>query len=135
MDGIFFYVIDVPQINFSVSVVFALPPNEQQWSYEVSTKVTVDKCEELGFIDLEVPATNFLKQSVLSHRVRTQGSLLHPTQSTSQLVHDLGLVQRYRNPEEIKNVLNIFDGLVFLSWLTLRKAYITLMKTQLQKGW
>ena len=111
----------MPLGNSAVSAVYGLLPNKQQRSYEAVIKATVDSCKELGFtpdptvvaMDFETSAMNAV-QVVLRHHVRTQGYFYHLIQSTWRKIQDLGLVQRYRNEEEIKHFVGMLDGLAFL---------------------
>ena len=115
------YVIRVPLGNSAISAVYGLLPNKQQRSYEAVIKATLDRCEELGFTpdptvivtDFETSAMNAV-QVTLGHHVRTQGCFYHLTQSTWRKIQDLGLVQKYRNEEEIKHFVGMLDGLAFL---------------------
>ncbi|XP_066943129.1 uncharacterized protein [Macrobrachium rosenbergii] len=123
----------------SVSAVYALLPNKQHRSYEVVIKAIVDRCEELGFTpDPTVVITDFEKsamnavQSVLGHHVRMQGCFYHLTQSAWRTLQDLGLVQRYKNQEEIKHFVGMLDGPAFLPLTDVEEGIAFLKNTTLE---
>jgi len=115
------YVIRVPFGESAVTCIYAFLPNKHQSTYEELFTAIQDRCSELGFqadpntvtIDFEQAVINAVKSTFGPH-VNIHGCFYHLSQSTWRKIQGLGLVQRYRDEEEVKLFCGMLDGLAFL---------------------
>ena len=115
------YVIHVPLGESAVTSVYAFLPNKHQETYEELFTAIQDRCSELGFnvdpttvtIDFEQAVINAVQSTFRPH-VNVHGCFCHLNQSTWRKIQSLGLVQRYREEEDVKFFCGMLDGLAFL---------------------
>ena len=115
------YVIRVPLGESAVTCVYAFLPNKHQSTYEELFTAIQDRCTELGFqadpttitLDFEQAVINAVTSS-FGPQVNVHGCFYHLTQATWRKIQTLGLVQRYREEEDVKLFCGMLDGLAFL---------------------
>ena len=115
------YVIRVPLGESAVTCVYAFLPNKHQETYEELFSAIQDRCTELGFnvdpttvtMDFEQAVINAMQSSFGPH-VNIHGCFYHLAQSTWRKIQSLGLVQHYREEDDVKLFCGMMDGLAFL---------------------
>jgi len=115
------YLNHVPLGESAVICVYAFLPNKYQSTYEELFTATQDRCTELGFqadpkiitLDFEQAVINAVMSS-FGPQVNVHGCFYHLTQAIWRKIQTLGLVQRYREEEEVKLFCGMLDGLAFL---------------------
>lgn len=115
------YIIRVPLGESAVTCVYAFLPDKQQETYAELFTAIQDQCSELGFnvdpttvtLDFEQAVISAV-QSTFGPHVNIHGCFYHLTQSTWRKIQSLGLVQRYREEDDVKLFCGMLDGLAFL---------------------
>jgi len=115
------YVIRVPLGESAATCVYAFLSNKHQSTYEELFTSILDRCSELGFQPDPMTVTIDFEQAVMNAVTTTfgpqtnvHGCFYHLTQSTWRKIQSLGLVQRYREEEDVKLFCGMLDGLAFL---------------------
>ena len=118
--GIFnqIYIIRAPLGETAVTCVSA---GKSQEVYESMFSAIQDKCKELGFgadplhivTDFEQAVIRAVRATFGEH-VSHRGCFYHLTQNTWRKVQELGMVERYKNSDEVKLFCGMIDGLAFL---------------------
>ena len=121
--GIFnqIYIIRAPLGESAVTCVYALLPGKSQEVYETMFSAIQDKCEELGFgadplhivTDFEQAVIRAVRATFGEH-VSHRGCFYHLSQSTWRKIQELGMVDLYRNSDDVKLFCGMIDGLAFL---------------------
>ena len=115
------YIIRVPLGETAVTVVYAFLQNKTQSVYEELFRAIIDKCSEYMFypdplsviVDIEISVMNAVR-AVLGPHVNIQGCFYHLTQSTWRHIQTLGLVNLYKDSEDVRLFCAKLDALAFL---------------------
>lgn len=110
-----------PLGDTAVSCVYAFIPGRSQEIYEELFSAVSRKCEELElFCDPTTFMTDFEQAAircisgVFADHVSHRGCVNHLTQNTWRKIQELGLVELYKNDEDVKLFCGMLDGLASL---------------------
>ena len=115
------YVIRVPFSESAITCVYSFLPGKGQVVYEELFRAVMTKCENLGFnLNPTIIITDFEMavmqacRTVFGAQIQNHGCFFHLTQATWRKVTSLGLIEIYKQREDIKLFCGMMDGLAFL---------------------